>query len=66
MVTVQELDFIMKHGYSIRVSWIGPVEKFEYRVSQIGQKEILAYRKSSRAAFNFIKKDVDKRRKHGS
>ena len=50
----------MKHGYSIRDVWIGPVEGTEYRVAYTGFPEILAFRKSARAAFNFIKKHIEK------
>ena len=59
-------------GYTIRHRWIGPVERWEYRVSLLGNGEVLAFRKSKRAAFNFIirhaaqqlnEADADPRRK---
>lgn len=40
-------------GYTIRVAWISPMEGYEYRVSLMGQDEVLAFRKSERAAVNF-------------
>ncbi len=54
LLSKQELDFIKESGYTIRVKWISPAEGFEYRISLMGDEEVLAYRKSARAAFNFI------------
>jgi hypothetical protein len=57
LLTVDELDKVFSLGYTIHVKWISPVEGYEYRVSKIGDtpdEHILAYRKSARAAFNFI------------
>jgi len=56
-LNVEELDTIFSLGYTIHVRWISPVEGYEYRVSKIGatpDEPVLAYRKTARAAFNFI------------
>lgn len=46
-------------GYVIRVAWISPTEGYEYRVSLMGHDEVLAYRKSERAAVNFANRHAD-------
>jgi hypothetical protein len=53
-LSVKEIDLIQRLGYTIRSRWIGPVEGYEYKVAKMGSEIALAYRKSSRAAFNFI------------
>ena len=35
------------------------MEGVEYRISKIGREEILAFRKSERAAYNFIRNTVE-------
>lgn len=55
-LTDKELTYINSLGYTIRSKYIGPVEGIEYRVAKIGEEKILVYRKSERAAYNFILK----------
>lgn len=58
LTTQEELDFIFEHGFTIRSQWISPMERVEFRVSRLGVEKVLAYRKSERAAYNFIVREV--------
>ena len=43
-------------GYAIHVVWIGPLEGYEYRVYLMGTPNVLAYRKSWKAAVGFARR----------
>ena len=58
-LTVAEINQITAWGYCIRTMWISPIEGWEYRPCIMGDKYPLAYKKTARAAYNFIKRRVE-------
>lgn len=57
-LTLDEIEFIFKHGYTIREKWISLVERWEFSIYRMGGENLLAIRKSPRAAYNFIVRRV--------
>jgi len=58
-LTADEFEFIFEHGYMIHCKWISPMERYQFSVDKMGHSgkdtPSLAYRKSLRAAYNFIR-----------